>query len=95
MKMTLVIDTDDASGIEDAFKMVSIMKERRGENRHHAGLGGLTIGKIALIKALRAFAKEQAKRDLEDPSRTVGNLRDAKLFAERLIANDGKLSSLT
>jgi len=89
MKMTLVIDTDDASGIDDAFKMVSIMKQRRGTNRY-VGSTPLTIGKIALIKALRSFAKEQAKRDLEEP-KTAGNLREAKLFAERLIANDGKL----
>ena len=87
MKMTLVIDTDDRDGIDDAFKMISIMKQRRAATAE-SGAHTLTISKIPLIKALRAFVREQTTtRTGED----VESLRDAKLFAERLIANDGRL----
>ena len=88
MKMTLVIDTDDRDGIDDAFKMISVMKQRHVGAAAIPGAHTLTISKIPLIKALRAFVREQTTtRTGED----VESLRDAKLFAERLIANDGRL----
>lgn len=93
MKMTLVIDTDDPTGIDDAFRMISIMQQRRGHGRLSHSASPLTIAKIPLIKALRAFAKEQVSIHVTDDSEKinkVAGLKDAKLFAERMLDNQMK-----
>jgi|TARA_R110000824_G_scaffold320114_1_gene507066 hypothetical protein len=93
MKMTLVIDTDDPTGVDDAFKMICIMQHRRGSTSLGHHVSSLTIAKIPLIKALRAFAKEQASIHITSDSekiRKVAGLKDAKLFAERMLDDQTK-----
>jgi hypothetical protein len=92
MKMTLVIDTDDPSGINDAFKMVSIMRQRHSHH-HVSHVSPLTISKIPLIKALRMFVKEQVKNHVTDDNAKISkaaSLRDAKVFAEKMFDDDAK-----
>jgi len=92
MKMTLVIDTDDPSGIDDAFKMVSIMRQRHSRT-FVSHINPLTISKIPLIKALRIFVKEQVKNHVTDDNEKVSkaaSLRDAKVFAEKMFDDETK-----
>ena len=91
MKMTLVVDTDDREGINDALKMVRIMNEKYSGNvTYHKE----SFGKIEFIKLLRKFMKESVNhlndeesnqiRDIDD----MGNLRNAKRFADRIFTGE-------
>ena len=84
MKMTIVLDTDDIEGLQDAYKIASMLSAR-----HVPGFsvgGKVVIGKIALIKFLRAYgheceamAKEAAEKG-EKPR--FAGLRETKRFIE-------------
>ena len=84
MKMTIVIDSDDINGIEDAYKMVRIM-----HTKYVGSLGAhkKSFGKIEFIKMLRKFGKEAVELyqhseefDLQD----IASLRFTKTFADEI-----------
>lgn len=85
MKMTIVIDTDDINGIEDAYKMVRIMHTkyvRIGES-----YGSRSFGKIEFIKALRKFgmaAINNYKSDEDFDLEQIASLRFTKYFADQV-----------
>ena len=91
MKMTLVVDTDDREGINDALKMVRIMHEKYSGN---VGYYKESFGKIEFIKLLRKYMKESVAcmkneednqiRDIDD----MANLRNAKRFADRIFSGE-------
>ena len=91
MKMTLVIDTDDREGINDALKMVRIMhKKYSGNATYHKE----SFGKIEFIKLLRKFMKESVEHMKNDEDGQVkdindlANLRNAKRFADRIFTGE-------
>ena len=86
MKMTIVIDSDDREGINDALKMVRILHTKySGNATYHKE----SFGKIEFIKLLRKFMKESVEHMKNDDSGQVkdindmANLRNAKRFADR------------
>ncbi|MED5369000.1 MAG: hypothetical protein VX978_05855 [Pseudomonadota bacterium] len=88
--MTLVIDSDDINGIEDAYKMVRIM-----HTKYVGSLGAhkKSFGKIEYIKALRKFGREAVESyktdegfDIED----IASLRFTKRFADEIWRNTGE-----
>ena len=85
MKMTIVIDSDDINGIEDAYKMVRIMYTKYVGVPY--GAGNKSFGKIEYIKALRKFGRQAVERyktdelfDIED----IASLRFTKTFADEI-----------
>ncbi len=91
MKMTIVIDSDDREGINDALKMVRIMHTKySGNATYHKE----SFGKIEFIKLLRKFMKESVDhlRDEDDGQvkniNDMANLRNAKRFADRIFTGE-------
>lgn len=87
MKMTIVIDSDDINGIEDAYKMVRIM-----HTKYVGSLGAhkKSFGKIEYIKALRKFgsqAVESYKTDESFDIEDIASLRFTKRFADDIWKN--------
>ena len=91
MKMTIVIDSDDREGINDALKMVRIMHAKYSGN---ATAHKESFGKIEFIKLLRKFMKESVEHLKNDESGQVkdiddlANLRNAKRFADRIFTGE-------
>ena len=91
MKMTIVIDSDDREGINDALKMVRIMHKKYSSN---ATVHKEEFGKIEFIKLLRKYMRESIEhmkneesgqvKDLDD----MANLRNAKRFADRIFTGE-------
>ena len=87
MKMTIVIDSDDTQGIDAALKITRLMHVKYvGTAAAHKE----SFGKIEFIKMLRKFMKESIEH-LDDPDSgqvrdmaDMGNLRNAKRFADRI-----------
>ena len=78
MKLTIVVDTDDANGIQDSLKIVSHFA-----NKHlYRGSApfGVKYEKIAFIKMLRHYGKEVTKA-LEN-GEDQHSLRFAKFYAD-------------
>ena len=91
MKMTIVIDSDDREGINDALKMVRIIHTKYSGNvTYHKE----SFGKIEFIKLLRKFMKESVEHlNNEDSNQVTGindmhNLRNAKRFADRIFRGE-------
>ena len=91
MKMTIVIDSDDREGINDALKMVRILHTKySGNATYHKE----SFGKIEFIKMLRKFMKESVEHMKNDDSGQVkdindmANLRNAKRFADRIFTGE-------
>jgi|TARA_A200000159_G_scaffold152253_1_gene163055 hypothetical protein len=91
MKMTIVIDSDDREGINDALKMVRILHTKySGNATYHKE----SFGKIEFIKLLRKFMKESVEHMKNDDSGQVkdindmANLRNAKRFADRIFTGE-------
>ena len=91
MKMTIVIDSDDREGINDALKMVRIMHEKYSGNvTYHKE----SFGKIEFIKLLRKYMKESVaclKNEEDNQVKSIddmSNLRNAKRFADRIFAGE-------
>ena len=91
MKMTIVIDSDDREGINDALKMVRIMHTKYSGNvTYHKE----EFGKIEFIKLLRKFMRESVKHLQDDEDNQVKNiddlpnLRNAKRFADRMFRGE-------
>ena len=91
MKMTLVVDSEDIKGLEAAHKMISTMC-RQYDVRIPTNLSEKRFGKIAFIKAMRAYMRKQmeAVEAEEVKFENMGNLRGAKNFADA-IYNGGPL----
>jgi len=88
MKMTIVIDSDDINGIEDAFKMVRIMYTKYVGVPH--GVHKKTFGKIEFIKMLRRFGKDAIgnyKTDEDFDLEDIASLRFTKTFADEIWRN--------
>jgi hypothetical protein len=91
MKMTIVIDSDDREGINDALKMVRIMHKKYSGN---ATAHKESFGKIEFIKTLRKFMRESVKHMQDDEDNQVkdiddlANLRNAKRFADRIFTGE-------
>ena len=84
MKMTIVLDSDDINGIEDAYKMVRIM-----HTKYVGSLGAhkKSFGKIEFIKMLRRFGKravENYKNDEDFELEAISSLRFTKDFADEV-----------
>ena len=84
MKMTIVLDSDDINGIEDAYKMVRIM-----HTKYVGSLGAhkKSFGKIEFIKMLRKFGKhavENYKTDEDFDLEDIASLRFAKKYADEV-----------
>ena len=84
MKMTIVLDSDDINGIEDAYKMVRIM-----HTKYVGSLGAhkKSFGKIEFIKMLRKFGKsavENYKTDEDFELEAISSLRFTKDFADEV-----------
>ncbi len=91
MKMTIVIDSEDTQGIDAALKMTRLMHEKYvGTGVSHKE----SFGKIEFIKMLRKFMKESVEHLNDEDSDQVkslsdmGNLRNAKRFADRIFRGE-------
>ena len=90
MKMTIVIDSDDINGLEDAYKMVRIMYTKYVGTR---GYDKRSFGKIEFIKMLRKFGNEAImnyKSDENFELEQISSLRFTKHFADNVwnVKND-------
>ena len=85
MKMTLVVDSEDIKGLEAAHQMISTMC-RQYDVRVPTNLSEKRFGKIAFIKALRAYMKNQmdAVESEEIEFKNMAGLRGAKQFADAI-----------
>ena len=91
MKMTIVIDSEDREGIDAVLKIARLMHEKYvGTASYHKE----SFGKIEFIKMLRKFMKESIEH-LDDPDSNqvkdigdMGNLRNAKRFADRMFRGE-------
>ena len=84
MKMTIVIDTDDMNGIEDAYKMVRIIYTKYVGTR---GYDKRSFGKIEFIKMLRKFGNEALlsyKSDEDFELEKISSLRFTKTYADKV-----------
>ena len=81
--MTIVIDSDDINGIEDAYKMVRLMYTKYVST--HAPYNNRSFGKIEYIKKLRKFASEAVARYENDEDfdlKDMSSLRFTKQYAD-------------
>jgi len=91
MKMTIVIDSEDTEGIRAALTMTRLMHEKYVTNgTYHKE----SFGKIEFIKMLRKFVRESVEHLNDEDSNQVkdindmGNLRNAKRFADRIFTGE-------
>ncbi len=87
--MTIVIDSEDTQGIDSALRIARLMHDKyvsTGTSHKES------FGKIEFIKMLRKFMKESIEHLNDEESNQVkdigdmGNLRNAKRFADRMFA---------
>ena len=87
MKMTLVVDTDDIQGMEASHKMITTLCRQYDARVDSRGMDK-RFGKIAFIKALRSYMKNQMdaveSEDIE--FKDMRNLRGAKQFADAILS---------
>ena len=76
MKMTIVLDTDDVDGLQDASKIATMLLNKHGK-RDPFYSRQASFGKIQLIKLLRAFAID-AIEHIEDADCGTVELDDIK-----------------
>jgi len=94
MKMTIVIDSEDISGIEAALSIAKVMHTKYVKSPHLYTPHKESFGKIEFIKSLRKFMRESVNI-LQDPDDDaiksvddLPNLRNAKIFADRIFAGN-------
>ena len=93
MKMTIVIDSDDREGIKNALEIARLMHVKYASD---GGFGAHkeSFGKIEFIKVLRKFMRESLahmKDENDDQVKDIddlGNLRNAKRFADRIFLGE-------
>ncbi len=88
MKMTIVLDTDDSKGLDDAYKIALMLHKRHVRGPYDGQTTGkkAAFGKIALIKFIREFARE-CEEKLKDSAITeeapaLSSLRNTKRFVD-------------
>jgi hypothetical protein len=88
MKMTLVLDTDDPQGLDDAYKIALMLHKRHVRTSYDPAFTGkkVVFGKIQLIKFVRSFARESEEK-LKDSAITeeapaLSSLRNTKRFVD-------------
>ena len=83
--MTIVIDSDDINGIEDAYKMVRIMYTKYVRTPY--GAGGCSFGKIEFIKMLRKFGRiavDSYENDEDFDFKAISSLKFTKQYADQV-----------
>ena len=86
MKMTIVLDTDDIQGLEDAYKVADMLHKRHVRGGWPSSSKKVAFSKIALIKFIRNFAREcedqvaAGNLDALDPG--LSSLRNTKRFVD-------------
>jgi hypothetical protein len=85
MKMTLVVDTEDIQGLEAAHKMITTVCRQYDARVDSRGMDK-RFNKIAFIKALRAYMKNQqdAVESEDIKFEDMRSLRGAKHFADAI-----------
>ena len=83
MKMTIVLDTDDVDGLKDASKIATMLLNKHG-TRDPFYSRQAHIGKIQLIKLLRAFAADAIAHMEEDPEAELGDIKGLR-FGKRFV----------
>ena len=85
MKMTLVVDTDDIQGLDASHKMITTLCRQYDARVDSRGYDK-RFSKIAFIKALRGYMKQQMDAVENDGLKfdEMRNLRGAKLFADAI-----------
>ena len=85
MKMTLVVDTDDIQGLEASHKMITTLCRQYDARAVSGGLHK-RFGKIAFIKALRSYMKNQmdAVESGDIEPKDMRNLKGAKQYADAI-----------
>ena len=85
MKMTLVVDTEDIQGLEAAHKMITTVCRQYDARVDSRGMDK-RFNKIAFIKALRAYMKNQqdAVESGDIELKDMRSLRGAKQFADAI-----------
>ncbi len=89
--MTIVIDSEDTKGIQSALTITRLMHDKyvNAGTSHKE-----SFGKIEFIKMLRKFIKESIEHLNDEESNQVrdiadmGNLRNAKRFADRMFRGE-------
>jgi hypothetical protein len=87
MKMTIVLDTTDPDGLEDAYKIARMLRQKHV--KHAAfGSGKVSFSKIALIKFIRLYGQRCEKHladcrisEMTEEPRLSG-LKDCALFVD-------------
>ncbi len=85
MKMTIVIDSDDINGIEDAYKMVRIMYTKYVRATGH--INACSFGKIEFIKMLRKFGRsavDNYENEEDFDLKAISSLRFTKQYADQV-----------
>ena len=88
MKMTLVLDTEDLQGLDDAYKIALMLHKRHVRAPHDPVYRGkkAAFGKIQLIKFIRTFARdceEQLKGSaITEEAPALSSLRNVKRFVD-------------
>lgn len=85
MKMTIVIDSDDINGLEDAYKMVRIMYTKYVGPA--SNINKRAFGKIEFIKMLRKFGRiavDQYQNDEDFDLETIQSLKFTKQYADKV-----------
>jgi hypothetical protein len=85
MKMTIVIDSDDINGIEDAYKMVRIMYTKYVSVGSYASKQ--SFGKIEFIKMLRKFGRiavDSYQNDEDFDLEKISSLKFTKQYADQV-----------
>jgi hypothetical protein len=86
MKMTIVIDSDDINGIEDAYKMTRLMYTKY-VRAAPSSYSTLSFGKIEFIKAIRKFGRDAIdnyQNDEDFDLTSIHSLRFCKTFADHI-----------
>ena len=85
MKMTLVVDTDDIKGLEASHKMITTLCRQFDARVESRGMDK-RFSKIAFIKALRSYMKQQmdAVEEGDVEFKDMRSLRGAKQFADAI-----------
>jgi hypothetical protein len=83
--MTIVLDTTDPDGLEDAYRIACMLRKKHLKRDAYAG-AKVSFGRIALIKFVRAYARQCEKhlaacRISEEEPRLSG-LKECKQFVD-------------
>ena len=85
MKMTIVLDTSDPDGLEDAYKIACMFRKKYRKRDAYAGHKA-AFGKIALIKFIRSYGrwceKHAADCRIKEEEPRFSALKECKNFVD-------------